>query len=69
MIQPSGNYTVTLEKKRNLDGDAISMAPGSLLQVRISQDVRYAGATHAGLNGFKPAYTGTRHWRGSCASN
>jgi len=44
VIHPSGNHTVTLEQMRNLDGDAITVAPGSPLQVRIPLDGRYAGA-------------------------
>ena len=35
VIHPSGNHTVTLEHMRNLDGEPITVAPGSPLQVRI----------------------------------
>jgi putative protease len=44
IIHPSGNHIVTLEAMRNLDGDPITVAPGSPLRVRIPLDVRYAGA-------------------------
>ena len=49
VIHPNGNHTVTLEQMRNLDGDAISVAPGSPLQVRIPLEARYAGALLARL--------------------
>jgi putative protease len=49
VIHPSGNHTITLEQMRNLDGDAISVAPGSPLQVRIPLEARYAGALLARL--------------------
>jgi putative protease len=44
IIHPSGNHIVTLEAMRNLDGDPITVAPGSPLRVHIPLDVRYAGA-------------------------
>jgi putative protease len=44
VIHPSGNHTVTLEQMRNLEGEAITVAPGSPLQVRIPLEARYAGA-------------------------
>ena len=44
IIHPSGNHTVTLEQMRNLDGEAITVAPGSPLQVRIPLEARFAGA-------------------------
>ncbi|MBL0245457.1 MAG: tRNA 5-hydroxyuridine modification protein YegQ [Rhodoferax sp.] len=49
VIHPSGNHTVTLEQMRNLDGEAITVAPGSPLQVRIPLEERYAGALLARL--------------------
>ena len=49
VIHPSGNHIVTLEQMRNLDGEAISVAPGSPLQVRIPLEERYAGALLARL--------------------
>ncbi|MFO1261838.1 MAG: tRNA 5-hydroxyuridine modification protein YegQ [Rhodoferax sp.] len=49
VIHPSGNHIVTLEQMRNLDGEAISVAPGSPLQVRIPLEDRYAGALLARL--------------------
>jgi putative protease len=49
VIHPSGNHIVTLEQMRNLDGDAITVAPGSPLQVRIPLEARYAGALLARL--------------------
>jgi putative protease len=49
VIHPSGNHIVTLEQMRNLDGEAISIAPGSPLQVRIPLEDRYAGALLARL--------------------
>lgn len=44
VIHPSGNHTVTLEQMCNLEGEAITVAPGSPLQVRIPLEARYAGA-------------------------
>jgi putative protease len=44
IIHPSGNHTVTLEQMRNLDGESITVAPGSPLQVRIPLEARYTGA-------------------------
>jgi putative protease len=44
IIHPSGNHIVTLEAMRNLDGDPITVAPGSPLRVHIPLDMRYAGA-------------------------
>ena len=49
VIHPSGNHVVTLQDMRNLDGDAISVAPGSPLQVRIPLEARYQGALLARL--------------------
>jgi putative protease len=49
VIHPSGNHIVTLEAMRNLAGDAITVAPGSPLQVRIPLESRYAGALLAKL--------------------
>jgi putative protease len=49
VIHPSGNHIVTLEAMRSLDGEAISIAPGSPLQVRIPLEDRYAGALLARL--------------------
>ena len=49
VIHPSGNHIVTLEQMRNLDGEAITVAPGSPLQVRIPLEERYAGALLARL--------------------
>ena len=49
VIHPSGNHIVTLEQMRNLDDEAISVAPGSPLQVRIPLEERYAGALLARL--------------------
>ena len=49
VIHPSGNHIVTLEHMRNLDGEAITVAPGSPLQVRIPLEERYAGALLARL--------------------
>ena len=49
VIHPSGNHIVTLEQMRNLDGEAISVAPGSPLQARIPLEERYAGALLARL--------------------
>jgi len=44
VIHPSGNSTHTLEDMRNLDGDSITVAPGSPLKVRIPLEARYQGA-------------------------
>ena len=44
VIHPSGNHTMTLEKMCNTDGDAITAALGSPLQVRIPLEERFAGA-------------------------
>jgi putative protease len=44
VIHPSGNHVFTLDAMRNLDGEAIQVAPGSPLQVRIPLQARYAGA-------------------------
>ncbi len=44
VIHPSGNELVQLTEMRNLDGDAISVAPGSPLHVRIPLDARFNGA-------------------------
>jgi putative protease len=44
IIHPSGNHTMTLEKMCNIDGDAITAALGSPLQVRIPLEERFAGA-------------------------
>ena len=44
VIHPSGNHIVTLKQMRNLEGEAITVAPGSPLQVRIPLEARYAGA-------------------------
>jgi putative protease len=44
VIHPSGNHTITLEQMRNLSGEAIAVAPGSPLQVRIRLEARFAGA-------------------------
>ena len=44
VIHPSGNHTITLEKMCDLEGDAITAAPGSPLQVRIPLEDRFAGA-------------------------
>ena len=49
VIHPSGNHVVRLEHMRNLDGEAITVAPGSPLQVRIPLEDRYAGALLARL--------------------
>ena len=49
VIHPDGNHVVTLQAMRNLDGDAITVAPGSPLQVRIPLEERYAGALLARL--------------------
>ena len=49
VIHPSGNHTVTLEHMRNLDGEPITVAPGSPLQVRIPLEERYSGALLARL--------------------
>jgi putative protease len=49
VIHPSGNHIVTLEQMRNLGGEAISVAPGSPLQVRIPLEDRFAGALLARL--------------------
>ena len=49
VIHPSGNCVVTLEQMRNLNGEAITVAPGSPLQVRIPLEDRYAGALLARL--------------------
>jgi putative protease len=49
VIHPSGNHIVTLEEMRNLAGDAITVAPGSPLQVRIPLEARYSGALLARL--------------------
>ena len=49
VIHPSGNHVVRLEQMRNLHGEAITVAPGSPLQVRIPLEDRYAGALLARL--------------------
>ncbi len=49
VIHPSGNHIVTLEAMHNLDGEAIMVAPGSPLHVRIPLEARYAGALLARL--------------------
>lgn len=41
---PSGNHVLTLEQMRNLEGEAIQVAPGSPLQVRIPLEERFTGA-------------------------
>jgi putative protease len=49
VIHPSGNHIVTLEAMQNLNGESITIAPGSPLQVRIPLEARYAGALLARL--------------------
>ncbi len=49
IIHPKGNHTVTLEHMRNPDGEPITVAPGSPLQVRIPLEERYSGALLARL--------------------
>ena len=44
VIHPSGNTLVPLTEMRTLDGEAISVAPGNPLHVRIPLDERFAGA-------------------------
>nr|WP_315488904.1 tRNA 5-hydroxyuridine modification protein YegQ [uncultured Rhodoferax sp.] len=44
IIHPSGNHTVTLEQMRNLEGEPLSVAPGSPLRVQIPLEARYQGA-------------------------
>ena len=49
VIHPSGNHVLKLAEMRNLDGEAITIAPGSPLQVRIPLEARYQGALLARL--------------------
>ncbi|MGI9134146.1 MAG: U32 family peptidase C-terminal domain-containing protein, partial [Rhodoferax sp.] len=44
VIHPSGNHLMTLEQMHNLDGESITAALGSPLQVRIPLPARYQGA-------------------------
>ncbi len=56
-IHPGGNHVFTLEAMRNLDGEPITVAPGSPLQVRIPLDERYQGALLARRLGTRTAAT------------
>lgn len=44
VIHPSGNELVRLTEMRNLDGEAIEVAPGNPLHVRIPLEARFNGA-------------------------
>ena len=49
IIHPSGNRLVTLEQMRSLDGEALQVAPGSPLRVRIPLEGPVEGALIARL--------------------
>jgi U32 family peptidase len=49
VIHPSGNHVLRLERMEKLDGEAITVAPGSPLHVRIPLEDRYRGALLARL--------------------
>ena len=44
VIHPSGNQIITLEQMQKLDGEAVTVAPGSPLKVRIPLPEQYQGA-------------------------
>ena len=44
VIHPSGNQIITLEQMQKLDGEAVTVAPGSPLKVRIPLPDQYQGA-------------------------
>jgi U32 family peptidase len=49
VIHPSGNHVITLEQIQKMDGEPVSVAPGSPLHVRIPLPEQYAGALLARL--------------------
>ncbi|MFM2263483.1 MAG: hypothetical protein RI959_2159, partial [Pseudomonadota bacterium] len=49
VIHPSGNHVITLEHMQKLDGEVVTVAPGSPLKVRIPLDDSYKGALLARL--------------------
>jgi U32 family peptidase len=49
VIHPSGNHVITLEQMQKLDGEAVTVAPGSPLHVRIPLSEQYSGALLARL--------------------
>ena len=49
VIHPGGNRTVNVTSMKNLDGEEISVAPGSPLHVRIPLDAPADGALLARL--------------------
>ena len=49
VIHPSGNHVIELKEMRKLDGEPVSVAPGSPLHVRIPLPEQYAGALLARL--------------------
>jgi putative protease len=49
VIHPSGNHVIELKEMQKMDGEPVSVAPGSPLHVRIPLPEQYAGALLARL--------------------